>query len=286
MMRTTLRQLLGPVPDPLVRHVMYRRRFGRWGDFRRPTRFTEVLTRRMLAERTQQIAWTCDKTRMKEYAARTCPQLQVPATLWRGREVDDLNVSDLPERWIIKPNHASGMVAFGDRSTTVKELRGTTRGWLRTYDRAALGEWAYRWADHSLIVEPDLSRDRGRDLVDYKFYVFHGRVKMLHRSSGRFTAGHGERFYSPDWRILDLYNGVTQEPEAPRPTSLAEMIAHAEALGGGFGFMRVDFYEIDGVPWFGELTPYPSGGMDPFEPEEVDLEMGRWWMDAPEGSLR
>ncbi|MDZ5077454.1 ATP-grasp fold amidoligase family protein [Nesterenkonia sp. HG001] len=276
-MRTTLRRLLGPVPDPLVRHMMYRRRFGRWGDFRDAPRFTELLTRRMLQERSQQIAWTCDKVRMKAHALRICPDLRVPETLWRGYDLADLDLSGLPDRWVIKPNHASGMVAFGDRETTPAQLRRMTRGWLRTYDRAALGEWAYRWADHSLLVEPDISQDRGRDLVDYKFYVFHGEVKMLHRSSGRFTAGHRERFYSPDWQVLDLFNGVSQEPESPAPASLKQMVALTETLARGFEFMRVDLYEIDGVPWFGELTPYPSGGMDPFEPEQVDLEMGRWW---------
>jgi hypothetical protein len=30
--------------------------------------------------------------------------------------------------------------------------------------------------------------------------------------------------------------------------------------------VRVDFYDVDGEDWFGELTPYPGGGLDPFDP--------------------
>jgi len=234
----------------------------------------------MLYERTSQFAWTCDKIKMKEYAQRRCPDLRIPPVLWHGRDLEDLDLAPLPDNWVIKPNHASGLVFFGNRETTHEELRRATAGWLRTYERASLGEWAYRRAEHTLIVEPDLSAGGGHSLVEYKFYVFHGEVKMLHRGSNRFTAEHGERFYSPDWEPLDIFNGVQLAPLAPRPTSLELLVRDAGRLGQGFAFMRVDLYEIDAVPWFAEVTPYPAGGMEPFEPNQIEEQMGRWWSGA------
>jgi hypothetical protein len=40
--------------------------------------------------------------------------------------------------------------------------------------------------------------------------------------------------------------------------------------------MRVDFYEIDGQLYIGELTLYPGGGFAPFYPDEWDREIGAW----------
>ncbi|WP_261622880.1 ATP-grasp fold amidoligase family protein [Nesterenkonia marinintestina] len=274
-MHDDVRRLLRVVPDPLLRHLMYRRRFGRWGNFSSPSRFSEFLVRRLLQDRDDRFAWTCDKLRMKAFAARRCPNLMVPQTLWHGRDVSELPVSELPERWVLKPNHSSKRVFMGDRSTTTDELHEATAGWLKVYDRHAVGEWAYGEAERTLIVEQHLGG--GNSIDDFKFFVFHGRALLIEHMSGRFTDDDGERFYTRDWRSLDISNCGPLHPPGPAPEGLEEMIAAAEELGRDFDFMRVDLYQVDGRIWFGELTPYPSGGMDPFEPESFDILLGAWW---------
>ena len=39
-------------------------------------------------------------------------------------------------------------------------------------------------------------------------------------------------------------------------------------------FIRVDFYEINGKIYFGELTFFPAAGFEKFEPEEWDKKLG------------
>lgn len=271
------RRLLAALPPSVVRRVMYRRRYGRWGDLSRPTRFTEHLNRRMLVDRSEELAQACDKTAMKTLASAACPELEVAPTLWSGTDIRRLDLGFLPEQWVIKPNHASSMVHFGNRGTTHRELRRATRGWLHSYDRTAVGEWGYSRAERMLMVEPRIGG--GEPLADYKIYVFHGRAKMLHVDVGRFSDRFGEQFFTPQWEPLAIANGAPLPSSSvlEAPESLEIMISCAERLGADFEFMRVDFYEADGVAWFGELTPYPSGGMDPFEPDAVDLQMGAWW---------
>lgn len=282
-MHPSARRMLTPVPDSILRQVMYRRRFGRWGDFKTPARFTEFLTQRMLRDRSPEIAWTCDKRAMKAYAAEHTPWINVPDTLWHGTDLDQLDLASLPDQWVIKPNHRSKAVHFGDRSTTLDELRRATRGWLRPYDRIAVGEWAYSTARRELIIEPRIGH--GRTLVDYKFFVFHGRLRILHTDSNRFTDNFEEMFYNREWDALDIANGAPRGAVLPRPDNFEAMVRAVETLGAGYDFMRVDLYNIDGEPWFGELTPYPSGGMDPFNPDAVDLQLGAWWagFDATPG---
>ena len=44
------------------------------------------------------------------------------------------------------------------------------------------------------------------------------------------------------------------------------MLEVAETLGAAFDFVRVDLYDVGGEVWFSELTPYPGGGLDRFDP--------------------
>lgn len=274
-MHPSFRRLLTPVPDPLLRRIMYRRKYGRWGNFSSPSRFTEFLTQRMLEDRSPEIAWTCDKRAMKAYAAERAPWINVPDTLWHGTDLNELDPSTLPDHWVIKPNHRSKAVYFGDRSTTIEDLRRVTKGWLLPYDRIAVGEWAYGQARRELIIEPRTGD--GAPLRELNIFVFHGEFKILHTDMGRFRQYFAEVFYDRDWEPLDISNGGPRGAVEPRPKNFDDMVRAAEALAAGYEFMRVDLANVDGELWFGELTPYPSGGMDPFTPESVDIQMGAWW---------
>jgi hypothetical protein len=55
------------------------------------------------------------------------------------------------------------------------------------------------------------------------------------------------------------------------------MIWAAERLGASFRFVRVDLYEVNETPLFGEMTFYPNAGHIGFKPKGVDAEIGRLW---------
>ena len=57
---------------------------------------------------------------------------------------------------------------------------------------------------------------------------------------------------------------------------LDEMVELAEKLAEKLPFVRVDFYEIHGRPYFGELTLYPGDGFEEFNPEQYDDILGSW----------
>lgn len=52
------------------------------------------------------------------------------------------------------------------------------------------------------------------------------------------------------------------------------MIRLAKVLSKDIPFLRVDFYEINGQIYFGELTFYTGSGFTKFEPESADLKIG------------
>ena len=63
------------------------------------------------------------------------------------------------------------------------------------------------------------------------------------------------------------------------PVNYELMLELSEALSVGFPHVRVDWYNIDGKPYFGEMTFYTGGGFDPFyaletQPDALDRELG------------
>ncbi len=58
------------------------------------------------------------------------------------------------------------------------------------------------------------------------------------------------------------------------------MLEAAEQLARGTDFLRVDFYEVDGQPLFGEFCLYPGSGLDPLAADWIDFELGSLWTRA------
>ena len=60
-----------------------------------------------------------------------------------------------------------------------------------------------------------------------------------------------------------------------RPENFDEMKELAQKLSKGIPEVRVDFYDINGQVYLGELTFYHQSGFAPFSPEEWDFKLGQ-----------
>lgn len=68
-------------------------------------------------------------------------------------------------------------------------------------------------------------------------------------------------------------NGVKK---ITKPKGFDKMVELAKKLSGSIPHVRVDFYDINGKVYFGELTFYHFSGFEKFEPEEYDEIFGKW----------
>ena len=278
------RAVVHRLPLGLKRAVLFREAHGRWPRRRRPRTFTDKIDWRVVHDRRPLIGQLGDKLAMREHAARVCPDVRIPRMLWSGTHVGALADVDLPGRWVLKPNHGTMRVHLGCGRPDLPALRRTTAGWLDEPLYRTRGEWVYSQARRLLLVE-ELLGGPGQLPADFKFLVFDGRVRLVQVDTARFGGDHRRRLYRPDWTPLTVDEDVPPGPVTPPPGSLAEMTRVAEALGRGFDFVRVDLYDVDGVVWFGELTPYPGGGLDRFDPG-LDRELGAWWVLPPRRAVR
>ena len=107
---------------------------------------------------------------------------------------------------------------------------------------------------------------------------FNGEVKCSFTCTERFSrSGLKVTFFDRDWKKLPFERHYSRsEKDIPRPQNYELMIQLAERLALDIPFVRVDFYEINGKVYFGELTFYPGSGFEEFKPESYDYQLGEW----------
>lgn len=256
----------------------------RWPSFREPKTFSEKVNWRMLYDRRDLIAWTCDKLKMKEHAQASGADVVVPRTLWAGRDVRSLRSVELPERWVLKPTHRYGLVHFGDPATDWDALAERTAGWLDNVQSTYLGEWAYSQAEPQFLVEDYIGRPGAPPPDDYKIMVFDGEPRLVQIDFDRFS-GHRRSLFTPDWQNIAVEYRVPDAGWQPQPALLPQMLQAARVLGKEFDFIRIDLYVDGDSVVFGEYTPYPAGGLGRFRPRTFDAELGAMWR-LPDTSTR
>lgn len=265
------------LPESLSRRALFIYFNRKIPHLREPTTFNEKVNWRILNDRREILEFSCDKLAMKEYIRDIAvPGLRIPRTLWTGDDIREFENAEVPESWVLKPNHRTGRVHFGHGQPDIESLRSITRRWYRPAEAEDLHEWAYSKARPLLLAE-ELLGEPGSPPADYKFFVFSGNVAAVQVDVDRHTS-HQRRIYLPDWSPLEVSSG--NYPLAPLetpPINLQEMLSIAEAIGQPFDFMRVDLYSIDGETVFGEVTPYAGSGLDRFIPASFDAELGRNW---------
>ena len=80
-----------------------------------------------------------------------------------------------------------------------------------------------------------------------------------------------------EYKHLDIRNGHPNASNYPsKPLMFEEMKELAKNLSQGIPHVRVDFYEVNGKVYFGELTLSHWSGFVKFEPEEWDTILGSW----------
>jgi hypothetical protein len=272
------RWALSLLPLPARRELLFIGCHRRFGNFTHPKTFSEKVNWRIIHDRRELLAWTCDKLRTKEVAKQR--GVRVLPVLWCGTDAEGLRMADLPAAWVLKPNNRSGCILFGDaQSTSEAEVRRVLAMWSSDTWLAAQGEWAYARAAPGYFIEPRIGPIPGSP-PDFKVFMFDGEPYMVQMDTDRFT-GHRRRFYSPDWEPMPFVGAHATLEEAPRPECLADILDAGRIMAADFDFLRVDVFVEEGQVYLGEVTPYPMGGLEPFHPSHVDLEIGAAWSLPP-----
>jgi len=254
--------------------------FGYELDLEHPVTYNEKLQWLKLYDRKDIYTTMVDKYAVKDYVAGIIGEEYIVPTLGVWDNADDIDFDALPDQFVMKTTHDShSVIVCKDKSkldfnaAREKMAAGLRRDYYKKYR-----EWPYKNVPHRVIAEKYLEDRETGELRDYKFYTFNGVVKTLFIVTGRDDPEKTRLdFYDPEFRREDArYRYKNSENGMKKPVNFEKMKELASVLSEGVPYLRVDFYEVDGKIYFGELTFYPGGGFVHFDPQSWDRQMGEW----------
>lgn len=267
------------IPDKLHLKLMYRGLVGRKLNLDHPRTFNEKLQWLKLYDHNPIYNTLVDKYRVKPWVAERLGEKHVSKTYAMWENAEDIDISGLPDRFVLKTNHDCGGVAIcSDRSTfDLEAAKKKLAKHLKINYYWRTREWPYKDVKPCVFAEEylDPNTDDG-DLHDYKFYCFDGEPKMMFVASGRAAGDTRFDFFDMDFNHLDIKQSHAKNADKPieKPLTFNSMVEAAMTLSNGIPHVRIDFYEINGQMYFGECTFFDSGGFGPFDPEEWDEKLG------------
>lgn len=192
---------------------------------------------------------------------------------------DEIDFDLLPDQFVLKCTHDSeGVVIVKDKNRFDRKAAKKKIGDALKQNFYYIGrEWPYKNVKPRVIAEPYMEDSTFHELRDYKFFCFDGVPKVMFISSGRDSGGMTCDFYDMEFNHLDISRKYPNSSTPQRkPESFSKMIELARILSRGFSHIRIDFYDVKGKVYIGELTFYTSSGFVPFKPNEWDRIFGDW----------
>ncbi|MGB5666393.1 MAG: ATP-grasp fold amidoligase family protein, partial [Maribacter sp.] len=274
------------VPEKIILQKQFQKQHGHKLKLSKPVTLNEKIVWLKLYDRTPLHTQCADKYSVRAYIKERIGDKYLVPLYYHTFHPKYIIPDNLPETpCIIKANHDSGGGIFIrdkykiDWQNVQNELKQRLK--KNYYWRSK--EWQYKNIKPRIIVEKLLQDKNGNIPFDYKLHCFNGKVRMVQVDMGRGTDQHYRNWYSKEW-VREPYKwsspkglGKYTDPSADdieKPQTLEQMIQLSEILAKPFYYVRVDWYDVDGVLFFGELTFHHDGGNQPILPKEWDLKLG------------
>lgn len=273
-----------------VVYIRYALRFKRFPNLKHPKDLNEKILYQKLYTDTSMWSELADKVKVKDYV-RKCglEKILIPSYVaWDNAAQIDLE--KLPNSFMLKSNNGDGKgtnIPVYDKKNLsaqeIAELKEKAEKWLTQKNIGALSaEPQYRDIKPQVFAEELLPVPQGeKSIVDYKLWCFNGEPYVFMLVSNRKSGGEAElSCYDLRWNnrsdlLKENKHYHIRKTSLPCPKGLEVMEEYARILAKPFPQVRVDFYDIDGKVYFGELTFTSLGGMMNYFTSSALLEMGQ-----------
>ena len=268
------------LPADVFLKKMYKIKTGKELNLDNPILYTEKLQWLKLYDQRPEYTTMVDKYAAKKFVAERIGEKYIIPLLGVWESVDEINFDVLPNQFVLKTTHDSGTVVIckNKRNLDIKGVKKKLGHFLKRNYYDCKREWPYKNVKPCIIAEAYMEDGTYKELRDYKFFTFGGVPKVLYIAQGR---GNGEAtvadFFDMDFNHLDLtidHDKSNTPPEKPR--CFDKMKKLAALLSEGTPQLRVDFYEVDGKVYFGEMTFFHCSGFEKFHPQKWDEIFGDW----------
>ena len=272
------------LPDELYIKLFYFSISGKWLNLKNPKGFNEKQNWLKLHDRHDEYSELVDKFAVRKHIDEALGEGHMFPLLAKWESAHDIDLSSLPNAFVLKCNHDSGSTKIiRDKSKLsehdVLELKKYYQRWLKENSFYAGREYPYKGIKKRYVLAEALMVDDAhpeKSVEDYKFFCFDGVPKVMFIATDRSTDCRFD-FFDMDFNHLDIENlHPHADKPIPKPEMFEEMKEIAAKLSQGMKFVRIDLYQINGVVYFGEYTFYHGGAFAPFKPDEWERRLGDW----------
>jgi len=242
-----------------------------------PKTFNEKINWMKLNYKNEKATICADKYEVRKYLEDRGYKWLLNDLIGVYENVDEIDVDKLPNRFVLKATHGSGWNLIVKNKNNIKwnPWKLIMKSWLKQNFYYYGREWVYKNMKPRIICEKYLE-DRNGELLDYKVYCFNGEPKFIQVDVDRF-GNHTGNYYDINWNDMPFqYDDENSGRIIDKPKNLKEILDISRDLSKEFPHVRVDFYEVNGNLYFGELTFFTASGTAKFKPEKYDEIVGSW----------
>lgn len=268
---------LGFISDEPYLKLMYWANTGKKLNLDNPRTFNEKLQWLKLHDCKPEYSTMVDKYEAKKWVASRIGEEYVIPTLGVWDSFDEIEFDKLPNQFVLKCTHDSGgLVICKDKNRLdIKKAKRKIESSLKRNYFVVGREYPYKNVKPRIIAEQYMEDMTTKELRDYKIFTFDGIAKALFIVSNRQNGKTSADYFDINFKHLDFTWGYPHSKVKPlKPECFDEMVKAAEILAKGTVELRVDFYEVNGKAYFGEMTFFDGSGFDRFDPDEWDNKFG------------
>lgn len=270
---------LPPALYPWALARLYKRAIGQELNLKHPRTFTEKMQWVKLYDHNPLKTQLADKYLVREWIIDRIGEKYLIPLLGVWDSFDEIDFDLLPNQFVLKANHASGMnIIVTDKSRLdMYDAKEKFDKWLKINHAYISFELHYRNIVPKIIAEEYL-RFNVNEPEDYKFICFDGEPKYCWIDVNRYT-DHRRNVYDMNWRLQEwkVHNYKHTDHLVPKPLNFELMIELTKKLASGFSHVRVDWYNLQGRIYFGEMTFTSTSGFERIHPSKYDVLLGDMW---------
>ncbi len=282
--RIKIIRMLDFIPDKTMLKIQYKIKTGHKLNLDNPKRYSEKIQWYKLNFHNCVMAQCSDKYDVRNFVIKRGLENILNEVYGIYNHPDEIDFDKLPDAFVLKDTLGGGgnsVILVENKKSIDKEFTYSKMlEWVNEpINRKHPGrEWVYEGRKHRIIIEKILIPEGSMDLPDYKIFCFNGVPFCIYMMQN-YTKNHslGElSFFDCDFNMLPVkrldFKSISQQP--PKPKNFDKMITYAKILSEGFPHVRVDFYNIDGEIFFGEMTFFNASGYIKFDPDKFDYILG------------
>jgi hypothetical protein len=162
-------------------------------------------------------------------------------------DANEINLDELPNKFLLKLNHGSGMnIICKDKSTfNLNDAKVKLNKWKQENYGLYGTEFQYMLVDRKIFAAPYL----GDNIIDYEIFCFNGIPKLIRVQKTLFEHNNTiiHNYYDLNWSLTEIDTGLKIYHRIPefnitKPKKLDLMIEYSKKLSKKFCFVRIDYY--------------------------------------------